>query len=107
MSVSVQDYLDRHKLSIRIEEAVNAAVRAQSEDPVAFIVSCRMLRCFCCDVKLETDAFGSCMVDESAEILGSSTLGSPTGGHWIAATSLGPLVQLQLPEFLPCDRRTI
>ncbi|CAI5457748.1 unnamed protein product [Closterium sp. Yama58-4] len=37
MSMTVQEYLDRHKLSLRIEEAVNAAVRAKSDEPIAFI----------------------------------------------------------------------
>ncbi|CAM6069983.1 unnamed protein product [Sphagnum tenellum] len=35
--MSVQDYLEKHKLSMRIEDAVNAAVRAKSSDPVIFI----------------------------------------------------------------------
>lgn len=36
--MSVQEYLEKHKLSMRIEDAVNAAVRAKSPDPVIFIV---------------------------------------------------------------------
>jgi enolase len=35
--MSVQEYLEKHKLSMRIEDAVNAAVRAKSTDPVIFI----------------------------------------------------------------------
>ncbi|ERN09640.1 hypothetical protein AMTR_s00029p00197890 [Amborella trichopoda] len=35
--MSVQEYLDKHKLSRKIEDAVNAAVRAKSSDPVLFI----------------------------------------------------------------------
>ncbi|KDP46567.1 hypothetical protein JCGZ_08539 [Jatropha curcas] len=35
--MSVQEYLDRHMLSRKIEEAVNAAVRAKTPDPVLFI----------------------------------------------------------------------
>ncbi|XP_071723061.1 cytosolic enolase 3-like [Rutidosis leptorrhynchoides] len=35
--MSVQEYLDKHLLSRKIEEAVNAAVRAKSTDPVLFI----------------------------------------------------------------------
>lgn len=35
--MSVQEYLDKHMLSRRIEEAVNAAVRAKTSDPVLFI----------------------------------------------------------------------
>lgn len=34
---SVQEYLDEHALSRKIEEAVNAAVRAKTPDPVLFI----------------------------------------------------------------------
>ena len=37
--MSVQDYLDKHTLSRKIEDAVNAAVRAKTPDPVLFIVS--------------------------------------------------------------------
>ncbi|XP_048420694.1 cytosolic enolase 3-like isoform X2 [Pyrus x bretschneideri] len=33
----VQDYLDKHMLSRKIEDAVNAAVRAKASDPVLFI----------------------------------------------------------------------
>lgn len=35
--MSVQDYLDKHMLSRKIEDAVNAAVRAKTSDPVLFI----------------------------------------------------------------------
>lgn len=35
--MSVQDYLDKHMLSRKIEDAVNAAVRAKTPDPVLFI----------------------------------------------------------------------
>ncbi|WMV35952.1 hypothetical protein MTR67_029337, partial [Solanum verrucosum] len=35
--MSVQEYLDKHLLSRRIEDAVNAAVRAKTSDPVLFI----------------------------------------------------------------------
>lgn len=34
---TVQEYLDRHKLGIFIEDAVNAAVRARTETPLVFI----------------------------------------------------------------------
>jgi enolase len=35
--MSVQEYLEKHLLSRKIEEAVNAAVRAKAPDPVLFI----------------------------------------------------------------------
>ncbi|XP_038705775.1 cytosolic enolase 3-like [Tripterygium wilfordii] len=35
--MSVQEYLDKHTLSRKIEDAVNAAVRAKASDPVLFI----------------------------------------------------------------------
>nr|XP_028945133.1 cytosolic enolase 3-like [Malus domestica] len=35
--MSVQDYLDNHLLSRKIEDAVNAAVKAKASDPVLFI----------------------------------------------------------------------
>ncbi|XP_078427729.1 cytosolic enolase [Wolffia australiana] len=35
--MSVQEYLDKHMLSRRIEDAVNAAVRAKAADPVLYI----------------------------------------------------------------------
>ncbi|EOY33836.1 Cytosolic enolase 3 isoform 5 [Theobroma cacao] len=37
--MSVQEYLDKHMLSRKIEDAVNAAVRAKTPDPVLFISS--------------------------------------------------------------------
>lgn len=37
--MSVQEYLDKHMLSRKIEDAVNAAVRAKTPDPVLFIVN--------------------------------------------------------------------
>lgn len=36
--MSVQEYLDKHLLARKIEDAVNAAVRAKTLDPVLFIV---------------------------------------------------------------------
>jgi len=36
--MSVQEYLDKHMLARKIEDAVNAAVRAKTNDPVLFIV---------------------------------------------------------------------
>ncbi|KAF5185187.1 cytosolic enolase [Thalictrum thalictroides] len=35
--MSIQEYLDKHTLSRKIEDAVNAAVRAKAPDPVLFI----------------------------------------------------------------------
>ncbi|KAA0037698.1 cytosolic enolase 3-like [Cucumis melo var. makuwa] len=35
--MSVQEYLDKYMLSQKIKEAVNAAVRAKTPDPVLFI----------------------------------------------------------------------
>ena len=37
--MSVQEYLDKHMLSRKIEDAVNAAVRAKTPDPILFIVT--------------------------------------------------------------------
>ena len=37
--MSVQEYLDKHRLSQRIEESVNAAVRAKADDLVLFVVT--------------------------------------------------------------------
>ncbi|XAR60688.1 Phosphopyruvate hydratase [Bertholletia excelsa] len=37
--MSVQEYLDKHMLSRKIEEAVNAAVRAKTPDPVLYIAN--------------------------------------------------------------------
>ncbi len=37
--MSVQQYLEKHLLSRKIEDAVNAAVRAKTPDPVIFIVT--------------------------------------------------------------------
>ncbi len=45
--MSVQEYLEKHRLSMRIEDAVNAAVRAKSTDPVIFIVHALFSPSFC------------------------------------------------------------
>jgi enolase len=37
--MSVQEYLDKHLVSRKIEDAVNAAVRSKAPDPVIFIVA--------------------------------------------------------------------
>jgi hypothetical protein len=36
--MSVQEYLEKHDLSKRVEEALNAAVKAKAEEPLAFVV---------------------------------------------------------------------
>ncbi|GFZ19808.1 cytosolic enolase [Actinidia rufa] len=41
--MSVQEYLDKHMLSRKIDAAVNAAVRANTSDPVLFIVKARQI----------------------------------------------------------------
>jgi len=38
VEMSVQEYLDKYMLSRKLEDAVNAAVRAKTSDPVLFIV---------------------------------------------------------------------
>merc|ERR1712216_706933 len=35
--MSVQEYLEKHDLSKRVEEALNAAVKAKAEEPLAFV----------------------------------------------------------------------
>lgn len=46
--MSVKEYLDKHMLSRKIEEAINAAVRAKALDPVLFIVrSLSIIISFC------------------------------------------------------------
>jgi len=46
--MSVQEYLDKHMLSRKIEDAVNAAVRAKTSDPVLFIVSFLRVSIYVC-----------------------------------------------------------
>ena len=36
--MSVQEYLEKHDLSKRVEEALTAAVKAKAEAPLAFVV---------------------------------------------------------------------
>lgn len=36
--MSVQEYLEKHDLSKKVEEALNAAVKAKAEEPLAFVV---------------------------------------------------------------------
>jgi len=37
-TMSVQEYLEKHDLSKKVEEALNAAVKAKAEEPLAFVV---------------------------------------------------------------------
>ena len=36
--MSVQEYIEKHDLTKKIEEALNAAVKAKAEEPLAFVV---------------------------------------------------------------------
>lgn len=36
--MSVQEYIERHDLTRKVEEALNAAVKAKAEEPLAFVV---------------------------------------------------------------------
>ena len=35
----MQDYLDRHELSKKVEDAINATVKSKPDEPLAFLVS--------------------------------------------------------------------
>ena len=35
---SVQEYIEKHDLTKKIEEALNAAVKAKADEPLAFVV---------------------------------------------------------------------
>jgi len=37
-TMSVQEYLEKHDLSKKVEEALNAAVKAKADEPLAFVV---------------------------------------------------------------------
>jgi len=37
-NMSVQEYIEKHDLTKKIEEALNAAVKAKAEEPLAFVV---------------------------------------------------------------------
>jgi len=37
-TMSVQEYIEKHDLTKKIEEALNAAVKAKAEEPLAFVV---------------------------------------------------------------------
>ncbi len=53
----LQEYIDKHELSRRVEEAINATVKSKPDEPLAFLV-----RCLChCDLRscdLARDAVG-------------------------------------------------
>ena len=38
-SMSVQEYIDKHDLSKKVEEVINACVKAKPEEPISFMVS--------------------------------------------------------------------
>ena len=37
--MAVQEYLDKHSLSIKIEEGVNEVVKAKPDEPLSFLVT--------------------------------------------------------------------
>ena len=37
--MSVQEYIEKHDLTKRIEEVINATVKAKPEEPLSFMVS--------------------------------------------------------------------
>lgn len=41
----MQEYLDKHELSRRVEEAINATVKDKPDEPLAFLVCavCRLI----------------------------------------------------------------
>jgi hypothetical protein len=45
MSSSVQEYIDKHDLSKKVEEAINSTVKSKPEEPLAFLVRGQTLRC--------------------------------------------------------------
>jgi len=42
-TMSVQEYLEKHDLSKKVEEALNAAVKAKADEPLAFVVRARWI----------------------------------------------------------------
>jgi hypothetical protein len=41
---TIQEYIEKHDLSKKVEEALNAAVKARPEEPMAFMVRRRRRR---------------------------------------------------------------
>lgn len=37
-TMSVQEYIDKHDLSKKVEEVINACVKAKPEEPISFMV---------------------------------------------------------------------
>ena len=37
-AMSVQEYIDKHDLSKKVEEVINACVKAKPEEPISFMV---------------------------------------------------------------------
>ena len=37
--MSVQEYIDKHELTKRVEDAINATVKAKPDEPLSFLVS--------------------------------------------------------------------
>ena len=37
--MNVQDYIDKHELTKRVEDAINATVKAKPDEPLSFLVS--------------------------------------------------------------------
>lgn len=36
--MSVQEYIDKHELTKRVEDAINATVKAKPDEPLSFLV---------------------------------------------------------------------
>ena len=41
-TMSVQEYIDKHDLSKKVEEVINACVKAKPEEPISFMVHSRI-----------------------------------------------------------------
>ena len=39
--MSIQEYIEQHNLSKKVEEVINAAVKAKAPEPISFMVSFR------------------------------------------------------------------
>lgn len=42
-TMSVQEYIDKHDLTKKVEDAINATVKAKADEPMSFLVRIRLL----------------------------------------------------------------
>ena len=85
-AMSVQEYLEKHDLSKKVEEALNAAVKAKAEEPLAFVVRASRARDGWMDGSRDDDGSGcACRDDARRAMRGGRDARCARATAWIGA----------------------